>query len=97
MMAMNRTNPRGLRFYMEEIPNTTRTRIKAVDLDREVVVDHTIQRMSQGWYNWQVEGDYIQNAFDFLTASEREFLQTGLTEAEWDDLFFYVRKEGEEA
>jgi len=34
-----------------------------------------------------ISGLHIQDAFSFLTASEREFLMTGLTPEEWDNLF----------
>jgi len=33
------------------------------------------------------EGALIQVAFPNLTPSQREFIQTGLTEEAWDDLF----------
>ena len=31
-------------------------------------------------------GDLIQQAFDVLNTEEREFLMTGLTQEEWEDL-----------
>jgi len=36
-----------------------------------------------GQYN---RGDLIQRAFDVLNDAEREFLMTGLTQEEWNDL-----------
>lgn len=36
-----------------------------------------------GQYN---RGDLIQRAFDVLNDEEREFLMTGLTQKEWEDL-----------
>ena len=35
---------------------------------------------------WQ-NGVTIQNAMPHLTASEREFILTGITDTEWDDAF----------
>jgi hypothetical protein len=35
---------------------------------------------------WQ-QGELIQNAFPNLTASEREFIKTGITDEEWDLAF----------
>jgi hypothetical protein len=32
-------------------------------------------------------GAYIQTAFDFITPSQREFLMTGLSDQEFDNLF----------
>jgi len=34
-----------------------------------------------------MKGQYIQQAFPFLTSGQREFLITGLTETEWSELF----------
>jgi hypothetical protein len=33
------------------------------------------------------EGMLIQDAFPYLTASEREFIMTGITDKEWKDAF----------
>jgi len=35
---------------------------------------------------WQ-KGKLIQNAMPYLTPSEREFLMTGITAEEWDNVF----------
>ena len=35
---------------------------------------------------WQ-SGMLIQNAFPNLTAGEREFIKTGITEDAWDEMF----------
>ena len=35
---------------------------------------------------WQ-QGELIQNAFPNLSASEREFIKTGITDEEWDLAF----------
>ena len=86
-MALNRVNKLGMKYYLEELNGTQRTRILCVDLKKEIVVDHSIQRMSQGWYEWTMEGASIQYAFPFLDASQREFLMTGILDSEWDELF----------
>jgi hypothetical protein len=92
MMALNRVNRMGMKYYIEELytgvgDSITGTRIKSLDLGKEIVVKHSIQRISQGWYNWVMEGDSIQNAFPFLDASEREFLMTGILDDEWNDMW----------
>jgi hypothetical protein len=38
-------------------------------------------------YDWEVEGVLIQYAMPNLTAGEREFIKTGITPQEWDDMF----------
>jgi len=35
---------------------------------------------------WQ-EGVFAQHAFPDLTAAEREFIMTGITASEWDEVF----------
>jgi len=86
MMSLNRVNRMGMKYYIEELGDR-KTRIKSLDLQKEIVVEHSIQRISQGWYNWTQEGDSIQTAFPFLNPSEREFLMTGIMDSEWDELF----------
>jgi len=36
---------------------------------------------------WENGGELIQNAMPNLTDNEREFLMTGITPEEWDDMF----------
>jgi hypothetical protein len=36
--------------------------------------------------NWH-QGALVQNAFPNLTADQREFLMTGITAEEWDEMF----------
>lgn len=89
-LIANRTSPRGLRFQLVESLQTPGvTNIKY--LSKHIVVKQPIQRMIQGFYDWE-KGDLIQNAFPFLSASEREFLMTGIDEGEWDTLFFEDEK-----
>ena len=38
-------------------------------------------------YDWEVEGVLIQYAMPNLTAGEREFIKTGITPQEGDDMF----------
>jgi len=38
-------------------------------------------------YDWEVEGMLIQQAMPNLTADEREFIKTGITPQEWDNMF----------
>ena len=33
------------------------------------------------------DGEFIQNAFPYLTMEQRELIMTGLTEEMWDDMF----------
>jgi hypothetical protein len=38
-------------------------------------------------YNAWVGGELIQNAFSTLDAGQREFIKTGITPEEWDQMF----------
>lgn len=41
----------------------------------------------EDWKRYQQGGGLIQNVFPHLTSSEREFLMTGYTQADWDAIF----------
>lgn len=40
----------------------------------------------QDYQDW-IDGKFIQDAMPYLTAAEREFLMTGITEGEWQEAF----------
>jgi hypothetical protein len=50
--------------------------INTIDID---VTDEQVQAY--------MDGALIQNAFPQLTAGEREFIKTGITEDAWDEMF----------
>ena len=58
-------------------------------------IEHTLdlptvteERLAQCWrFNPNGEGKHIQQVFPELTAAEREFLMTGVTAEEWQDVF----------
>lgn len=52
----------------------------------EMTFDISPELFTQAYEAWQ-SGVYIQNAFPMLSADEREFIKTGITPAEWDNLF----------
>lgn len=54
---------------------------------KKLAVRASIQQMEEGWIRWTVQGNMVQDAFPFLSSSEREFLMTGITDDEWDQLF----------
>jgi hypothetical protein len=55
--------------------------------DKQMIVDVPIEDINQAWYNWQIQGQFVQDAFKFLGADEREFLMTGITPDEWNKIF----------
>lgn len=73
-------------FVIEEV-NDNQSKITHVAKKVSITVDASIDDISQAWYHWENGGAYIQNAFSFMNADEREFLMTGITPSEWDTLF----------
>ena len=51
-------------------------------IDRTKTFDITYDQ----YYAWYTEGELIQNAMPNLSASDREFIMTGMTDEEWNDL-----------
>jgi len=54
---------------------------------KSIVVNIPIDEISQCWYDWQMKGMLIQNAFPSFTDDEREFILTGYTTHEWNEIF----------
>ena len=67
--------------YNRGMMNITRTSIVS-NITRTLELDCTPEQV-QAWE----EGELAQNAFPNLDASEREFVMTGITSEEWDDMF----------
>lgn len=84
MYAFNRISRNGLQYQLMELPDGT-TRIRT--LGKEIIVNHDILRLQDSWYKWIVLRISIQNAFDYLSADEREFLQSGFTLEDWNKIF----------
>lgn len=51
-------------------------KVHTMDLD---ITDEQVRRYNQG--------EYVQVAFSNLSAPEREFILTGITPTEWDEMF----------
>jgi hypothetical protein len=84
MLTILRISPRGLEFKLSEI---SKTQTKAEWNGKSITVDASIETLSQAWYNWQMKGQLIQVAFPMLSNEQREFFLTGITTAEWDEIF----------
>jgi hypothetical protein len=89
---MNRMNKMGQLYYLSEIYDdmgisTIQTEIRRANGAQRIIVDADIHLISEAWFKWMMHGVSIQIAFHFMTPSEREFIKTGITEAEWDELF----------
>lgn len=88
-MILNRQNPMGLRYTLSEHPNVSgkQTEIRMVGTQKRMIVDHPLEKISAMWYKWQMTGDMVQDAFKELSAEQREFLITGITPHEWNEIF----------
>ena len=53
--------------------------------EHTMMLDTTQEKLDQ-WLKGKVD-DYIQEYFSELTDTEREFILTGTTEEEWDEIF----------
>jgi hypothetical protein len=73
---------------IEPVDGGAKTAVVAATLfgeEREQIWDIPYARMADGVDMWRA-GNLIQNAFPFLDADQREFLLTGMTAEEWDDM-----------
>jgi hypothetical protein len=84
-MILTRENPRGLKFTLCEVEG--KTRVHCLTVNKTITVNQPLETMNQSWYRWTMRGDFVQDAFRFLNADEREFLMTGITGEEWNELF----------
>lgn len=50
-------------------------------------VNHSVAVLADSLFLYEAEGYLIQRAFPYLTDDEREFILTGMTASEWDELF----------
>jgi len=88
-MKITRMNRLGMRFQLERYSDTT-TEITLTNNDgssTSLIVKAELDKLNQSWYDWMHKDMYIQDAFNYLSADEREFILTGITEEEWDEIF----------
>lgn len=91
MRAKNRVNLQDRPFFLTElhaVQDTPRTEIRTNwgPTQKNIIVMHDIERISEAWRQWEY-GRFIQDAFHFLSADEREFIMTGLTRKDWDSMY----------
>lgn len=61
--------------------------VQAVSILSGKIHTKTMKMIREDFVDWQQRGVLIQIALPHLTPSEREFLLTGSTDAEWDENF----------
>jgi len=85
MKAYNRVNRMGVRYTLVELVDGG-TEIQLTGKSKKIHTTHDIETISQGWYHY-MNGKMVQDAFEFMSSDEREFIMTGITGAEWDAMF----------
>jgi hypothetical protein len=90
MLAINRVNVHGLQFYIRQVATDSKqslVRCKKDNVMKEMIMNYSIHDINSSWHKWTNQGHFIQDAFSYMTAEEREFLLTGLTPKDWDAIF----------
>ena len=93
LTQINRINAWGLRYSIMRQDN----QVLVTHGEKSMMMDITIEEFNQCWYNWYVAGKKVQDAFPKLTSAQREFLMTGITETEWNDIFSDDESEDKES
>ena len=84
LRSTTRTGKFNQQYQVTELANGL-TEIQS--RNNRIVVEADYNKVIQGWYNWNMLGQQIQTAFSFLSPDEREFILTGITKNEWNQLF----------
>jgi len=83
-LVVTKVNNIGLKFKLTE---ESRYETLVTLGNKAMLMKISIEVFLAAWYRWQIKGDFIQVAFHMLSDNEREFLMTGLTEEQWDEIF----------
>jgi hypothetical protein len=78
-----RRNSMGMEYALVSLPGD---KTKVIHNGKEIIISKAIVSFVFDWDRWQ-RGTLIQNAFPYLSPSEREFLMTAITVEEWDKIF----------
>jgi hypothetical protein len=83
-LTVTRTNNIGLKFKLTE---ESRYGTLVTLGNKAMLIKVSLEIFLASWYRWQMRGDKVQEAFSMLSADEREFLMSGITSQEWDEIF----------
>jgi hypothetical protein len=84
MMTITRINKMGITYHLTNMGDGQTMISNGV---HSIIVPAHIDRVSQSWYSWQMNGAYIQTAFSYLNAGQREFIMTGINDVQWNQIF----------
>ena len=92
MLEAKRVNNFGLSYTITKVFGPVpQANIKLDIRDKEIIVNASIEDITNGWDSWR-KGMLIQYAFSFLNREEREFIMTGITPKEWNEMFKNANK-----
>jgi hypothetical protein len=94
-LILVRVNSIGMVYTIQAL-NDDETLITLKDTDKSLTVHYPLVMISQSWFEWTVHNRVIQDAFRYLSIVEREFLMTGITPEDWDEIFKGINEEEEE-
>jgi hypothetical protein len=81
-------NRMGMSYKIVQEYGERDTKIICETLNKSIVVREVSEGdIRRGWYHWMHGGKLAQEAFPFLSHEEREFLISGITPAEWHEIF----------
>lgn len=86
LIANRRNNRNGLKYRIEALGDD-RTIISIPFENKSIVANASYVQVIQSWFIWEYKNEPVQEAFPYLNAAEREFLISGSTEEEWNEMF----------
>lgn len=81
-----RFNNLGQRYTLHAEPRDA-TKTVVSTRGKHLTINIPLREMLEYWFNWQMKGMFIQQAFKSLSSEEREFLMSGITPDEWAEMF----------
>lgn len=78
-------NRAGLRYIIEG--NNEQTTISIPSEGKAITVNRGVFIILRSWAIWVETNELVQEAFPYMTPSEREFLISGTTGEEWEEMF----------
>jgi hypothetical protein len=84
---VERINPRGMTFFISQDERDPENSTMVSNRGTKLSMPMEMEEFLQCWFNWQMRGMLIQDAFPNLHSSYREFLMTAITPEEWKEIF----------
>jgi hypothetical protein len=84
--TLRRQNKSGLSFELRGELTGKYTVVHCLNFDKVLMMQHSITELNRGWFRWIRTDKFIQEAFDFLTPEEREFILNGTLPGELEEL-----------